>query len=279
MNSTSLAGCAIGNQSKVQSPVSLNEHPMKDLKEEFVEPFDYSVEPVDAVAEPLLWSEIAPPEEGSSYRGLGDCLPQKRSADDRQSNSQPGPCQEEYQRRLELERKAGYQEGREAERAASMREQASMRSEVPEQTAAWLRRLNEEAERYWNGLDEEVAKLAMQVVQKILKRQLQVDPVLLSSVVRTALGQLPMNADVKLSVPSEDVDLWKETFDHLSNLSIHPTVCPSGELKRGEVRIESALGTADLGCETQRATIERAIFGNHGRSSTDLNSAMAPRGE
>ena len=67
-------------------------------------------------------------------------------------------------------------------------------------------------------------KLALAVAARILRREAQMDPLLLTGAVRVALGQLAGSSEVRLRVPAAEPDLWNETIALVPNLAMKPAV-------------------------------------------------------
>jgi flagellar assembly protein FliH len=57
------------------------------------------------------------------------------------------------------------------------------------------------------------------VAARILRREAQMDPLLLTGAVRVALGQLSGSTEVRLRVPPAELDLWTEAIALLPNLA------------------------------------------------------------
>jgi len=111
------------------------------------------------------------------------------------------------------------------------------------------------------------------VAARILRREAQMDPLLLTGAVRVALGQLSGSTEVKLRVPPAELDLWAEAMALLPNLALKPTVVAGEGMRLGDCVIETELGSVDLGIRSQLGEIERGFFDRAGRSG--LQPALA----
>lgn len=163
---------------------------------------------------------------------------------------------EETRRSFEAGRAQGMELGRGQERAS----QAGTR----EQLAAQLNRLQsefvQERDRYLRAVEPEIVKLALAIAARILRREAQMDPLLLTGAARVALGQLAASTKVTLRVPPAELDLWKESIALLPNPAVEMQVAPGEGMRLGECFLETALGTADLGVRAQLQEIERGFF-------------------
>lgn len=172
--------------------------------------------------------------------------------------------QEELQRNFESGRRCGFEEGRAAEREGAQPLIRALERRGMEEAARWLENFNAQRARYFETVEREVVKLALAVAARVLRRESQMDPLLLSGAVRVALGQLSVSTEVRLRVPTCDLDLWKDTIAHLPNLSLKPAVIGGEEMKSGECVLESDLGSVNLGIASQLAEIERGFFDRAG---------------
>jgi flagellar assembly protein FliH len=109
-----------------------------------------------------------------------------------------------------------------------------------------------------------VVELALAIAARILRREAQMDPLLLTGAVRVALGQLTGATEVRLRVPAGELDLWTESMALVPNLGVRPMVVAGEGMRVGECLIETELGTVDLGIRPQLSEIERGFFDRAG---------------
>lgn len=192
---------------------------------------------------------------------------------------------EEARRSFEAGRMQGLEEGRNAERRAREQADAAEGRETIGQADRLLKSFAAERERYFRAVEPEVVRLALAVAARILRREAASDPLLLMGSVRAALGQVSGSTEVRLRVPAADLDLWTEAIGLLPHLPVKPKVLPGEGMVLGECRIETTLGTADLGAAAQLAEVERALLGDvplgHAppgdASLTDASQVASPR--
>lgn len=228
-----------------------------------IELFEYP-ESLDAPFVPA-WSEE---EQGSEDRSVPPARrAQARGREsagtmmdmDRQTETDPRLA-EETRRSFEAGRQRGVEEGCQAEREtqAAARKEAEQRR--AQQAAGLIERFAAERDRYLHAVEQEVVKLALAVAARILRREAQMDPLLLTGAVRVALGQLSASTEVRLHAPAAEFDLWKEAIALLPNLNLKAQVTPDEGLRLGDCVIETKLGSVDLGVRAQLAEIERGFF-------------------
>lgn len=167
---------------------------------------------------------------------------------------------EETRRAFETGRERGREEGRRLEREAMGSARAAEAERSRRQAADFVEVFAKERERYLCAIEQEVVRLALAVAARILRREAQMDPLLLSGAVRVALGQLAATSEIRIRVPVKEAELWTETIEHLPNLATKPIVVPEDNMLLGDCRIDSKVGTVDLGIRAQLGEIERGFF-------------------
>ena len=183
---------------------------------------------------------------------------------------------QETERAFEAGRERGREEGRRAEREAAApaaaREAERLRHQAGELTEKFAR----QCEQYLHAVEQEAVRLALAVAARILRREAQMDPLLLTGAVRVALGQLAATSEIRLRVPAREADLWKETIAHLPKLAVKPVVVADDSMRLGDCAIESKVGSVDLGIRGQLGEIERGFFD---RTATGGGSTPQPIAE
>jgi flagellar assembly protein FliH len=163
---------------------------------------------------------------------------------------------EETRRSFDAGRERGRQEGRQAEREAH----AAQEQQHKRQMAQFAANFVQERDRYFLAVEREVVQLALAVAARILRREAQMDPLLLTGAVRVALGQLSSTTELRLRVPPAELDLWTEAMALLPNLAVKPAVVAGEGMRLGDCHIETELGSVDIGVRAQLSEIERGFF-------------------
>ena len=209
--------------------------------------FEY---PATAEAPTQLWDGFLPDLEGGASRTHASPADAALRAELEQKIA------EEARRAFESGRERGRQEARQADLEAQAAAERQHRVRAVELVAAFAR----ERDRYLQGVEHEVVELALAIAARVLRREAQMDPLLLTGAVRVALGQLSASTEVTLRVPPAELDLWAEAVVLLPNLALKPHVIPGEGMRLGECLIETALGSVDLGIRAQLGEIERGFF-------------------
>lgn len=183
--------------------------------------------------------------------------------------------EEEKRRAHQAGREQGLEEGRQAERHAQAAALAAAEQNRVRQSSALIAAFDQARERYLQTVEQEVVRLALAIAARILRREAQMDPLLLTGSVRVALGQLSNSTEVRLRVPGEDLELWSDAIALLPNLAVRPVLAAGEGMHLGECVIETSLGSVDLGIRSQLGEIERGFFDRAGASRNQPN-ALSP---
>jgi flagellar assembly protein FliH len=116
-----------------------------------------------------------------------------------------------------------------------------------------------ERDEYFNRIEPEVVQLALAIARKILHRESQIDPLLLTGLVHVALEKLDAGAHVRLKVHPADAHFWNEFFAH-SGMASAPELSGDASLQHGECMLETEVGSTQISLETQLKEIEQGFF-------------------
>ena len=150
------------------------------------------------------------------------------------------------------------------------------RTRLVSQAAALTSSFAGERDRFLSAAEEETVRLALAIAARVLRREAQMDPLLLTGAVRVALGQLAASTRVRLHVPTPDLELWRQTLAQIPGLALRPEVVGEERMELGDCRMETDLGSTDLGLKAQLREIERGFFDRVGNSSATLASPAVP---
>lgn len=218
-----------------------------------VEVFEYPPGP-----EPRFpcWDDLAfsgATDERESTRRLDSC-------DEITQSNPEGKTADKMRQSFEDGRARGLQEGRQAEHDAQATVRENAERDHAHKIAEALQSFTQERDRYLQAVEHEVVELALAVAARILRREAQMDPLLLTGAVRVALGQLAHSTVVRLRVPGAEQALWTEAMALVPNLAPKPVVLTGPEMRLGDCVIETELGSVDLGIRAQLGEIERGFF-------------------
>ena len=162
----------------------------------------------------------------------------------------------QFARELEKARLEAREEGKQSVRG----EQAARHQQCAAQLEAVVEAFKAHTESYFARVEHEVVRLALAVAERILHREAQLDPLLLSGSVRVALGQLAASTQVRLRVPADQQEMWAETVRLMPGLPLRPQVVADPVMESCEAVLETNLGTVNVGVHSQLKEIERGFF-------------------
>lgn len=172
------------------------------------------------------------------------------------SNASAGALEDSFRKGRAL----GIREGRAETEAARISSLKEIETRHIVQSADLVNRFAQERDRFFELAEQDVVRLSLAIAERILRREAQMDPLLLVGAVRVALGQLSQSMHVRLRVPSAEADLWTQTMAHIPNLKVRPEVVADPAMEAGGCTIESEIGSADLGLSAQLHTIQHALL-------------------
>jgi len=161
---------------------------------------------------------------------------------------------------VEQRERQAYERGRkEAAAEADTRVEQGLSLERHAIVAA-LEQFQQERQAYYQQVETEVVQLALAVARKILHRESQMDPMLLTGVVRVALEKLQEGTRVRMRVPASQAAMWRQQFSQDTQLKVAPEIIEDTALETGNCRLETSLGASDLSLEQQLKEIEQGFL-------------------
>lgn len=115
-------------------------------------------------------------------------------------------------------------------------------------------------EAYYQRMEGEVVRLVLSIARKVLHRESQVDPMLLTGVVRVALEKIAGGTSVKLRVPISQVDLWRAAVRSLPSRDLAIDVAGDESLAGPHCLIVTEVGATDVSLDAQLGEIERGFL-------------------
>jgi flagellar assembly protein FliH len=167
-----------------------------------------------------------------------------------------GKVSSEMEKREAAARTLGRQEGEEFARAGFEQELARERSAM----ANALQSFAQEREQYFQRIEAEVVQLSLSIARKILHRESQVDPSLLSGMVRVLLEKLEAGSQVVVRVHAGRSAAMREWLAQQLEASVLPEVIDDPNIAPDRCVVQTALGTTELGTDVQLKEIERGLL-------------------
>lgn len=161
---------------------------------------------------------------------------------------------------VELREKEIYQRGFQAASANAQAEYekklATLKSEIGKSLEAFA----SERESYFERVEQEVVRLTLAIARKILHREAQVDPLLLTGVLRVALEKISLATKTRLRVNPVDVRIWSDYFQQAGDSFPAPELIGDPGVQAFRCILETDLGNTEIGLETQLKEIEQGFL-------------------
>jgi flagellar assembly protein FliH len=113
---------------------------------------------------------------------------------------------------------------------------------------------------YFARIEPEVVQLSLAISRKILHREAQIDPLLLTGMVHVALEKLDRGTRIRLRAHPEDIHFWTEHFASATDGEAAPELVGDAQLKRGECALETEVGNTLISLETHLKEIEQGFL-------------------
>jgi len=149
----------------------------------------------------------------------------------------------------------------EAQAEARLEGERRLEERIAEERAAVLKACEDfrrERARYFAGVETEVVKLALAIAARVLHREANLDPLLLTGVVRIALEKVAEDSTTVLRVQANAIEMWREVFVEGQESSLK--IVADERLDAGECVLDTNVGRVELGVSAQLEEIERGFF-------------------
>jgi flagellar assembly protein FliH len=125
--------------------------------------------------------------------------------------------------------------------------------------ASTVKEFAEQREDYFARAEAEVVQLSLAIAAKILHREAQVDPMLVASLVRIAIDKMREESSITVRVSAGRGATWKAYLAGFPNLA-RVEVAEDAQLSSQDCVLETELGAANFGLDTQLKEVEQGFF-------------------
>ena len=165
-----------------------------------------------------------------------------------------GVPEDEVERRIQIVRDAAVAEADQRVRTECERGRQNAQLKITEV----LREFSDERAEYFRRAEGEVVQLALSIARKILQREAELDPTLLTALVRIALERMQCGSVVRIRVATENVEHWRTCGDGNGG-SPRWEISSDDALGPGDCIVETELGSANFGLEAQLRDVEESF--------------------
>jgi flagellar assembly protein FliH len=113
---------------------------------------------------------------------------------------------------------------------------------------------------YFRRVESDVVTLALAIARKLLHREAQIDPLLLSGVVRVALDQIQAGSQVVLRCSPSAQQSWQSFLCSMPESSRQITLAADEAVEASRVVLETVAGKAEISLEEQLKEIESGFL-------------------
>jgi flagellar assembly protein FliH len=150
----------------------------------------------------------------------------------------------------------GHEAGQAEARAAFEQQIVKLRDGIPKALHDFIA----ERDIYFQRVEEQVVRLTLAIARKILHREAQVDPLLLTGILRVALEKIDAKSNTRLRVHPTDIKVWRDYFTQARESFPSPELIGDPEIEPGRCVLETEMGTTEIGLETQLKEIEQGFL-------------------
>ncbi len=207
-------------------------------------------------------SEAVLPISAFSYRNVGAFAADTHTHEHKsaQSNDKSQPAAKEItQQEVDWLVEAARTEAVANTRAQMQSEMETRVAAEAQKTLSAIESFQAEQKTYFSKVETEVVQLSLAIAARILHRESQVDPMLVSGLVRVAIEKLHKGSSVTVRVPPSDAAKWRQRLGNLHSV-YEISVVEDTQMSLDDCVLETELGSADFSVEAQLKEVERGFF-------------------
>ncbi len=167
---------------------------------------------------------------------------------------QRGPSPEEIAERIGKERDSAVRETEQRLGQDYENKLKAARSGI----ASSIEAFDSQRKNYFARAEAELVQFALAIAAKILHREAQIDPLLLTALVRVAIDKLKDGSSVTLRVNPRQAAKWKQAFSD-PVATAHISIAEDASLSDLDCVLETELGSSHLGLDAQLKEIENGF--------------------
>jgi flagellar assembly protein FliH len=166
-----------------------------------------------------------------------------------------GVPEEEIQQRVQAARNAAMAEAEER----LLQETERVRQDALHRMSEALCAFEQDRQAYFKRVEHEIVKLSLAIARKILEREAEIDPSLLTALVRRALERMQCDSAVRVRVAPIESESWREQGEGKTGAARWEVV-PDAALKPGDCIVETSVGSANFGFDAQLSDVEQSFL-------------------
>jgi flagellar assembly protein FliH len=163
-------------------------------------------------------------------------------------------------RALEQREKQGFERGVQEGEARARKTAEQSLATAKAAISRTIQEFKAQREAYFTRVEPEVVQLALGIARKILHREAQMDPLLLTGMVHVALEKLDQGTRVRLRAHPDEIHFWNKHFSEPGTLPLSPEIIGDPTLQHGECVLETEIGSTQISLDTQLKEIEQGFY-------------------
>lgn len=180
----------------------------------------------------------------------------------RASDAKDAPLPPEALEKIRQADHDGYARGRaEGERAGMVKAQAGVEP-VTRDLARTIDEIGKLRHVIMHRSERELVRLAVAMAERIVKREVSMNPEVLVTMARAAIDRLGENITATIQLHPTDYDAITAGREMPANSSIELVADPT--IPRGGCLVRSPFGVIDAGVDSQMRELMKGLFGDHG---------------
>ncbi len=164
--------------------------------------------------------------------------------------------QQELAAAVETAREQGFRQGEAQARLAAER----VLDETRQAVSSALKEFEQQRADYFRRVESEVVRLALAIARKVLHREAQLDPLLLSGVVRVALDQMQAGTRVVLRTSIDAAETWRKFCAEHCRERQSVEVIGDNSLTGPACLLQTEVGSTEISLEGQLQEIQSGFF-------------------
>jgi len=157
---------------------------------------------------------------------------------------------------IEAARQSGIRQGETQAQAAMMQRLEQEHRAVLDAVEQFA----QERRAYFRRVEADVVTLALAIARKLLHREVQIDPLLLSGIVRVALDQIQAGSQVVLRCSPSEQQSWQRFLSALPESKREIMLAADDSVEPGRIVLETVGGKAEVSLDEQLKEIESGFL-------------------
>ena len=180
-------------------------------------------------------------------------------------NNEISNIENEYQQKLEAEKKTAWQNGNQAGIKQTHNQLSQQVQNLLNNLNQLINNLQIQSDKIIENHEQDILTLILKIARKVIETEISLNPDIILEVLKKSLNLLNEKEDIKINVNPNDwsnvrnnIDKLNLTFDLADNIEI----VSNENISQGTCRVDFRAGSIDADLDTQFAEIQRKLLKN-----------------